>query len=169
MSFTSNTSSFMRVSLLLLLLCAFGFSLSAQDIPFIKAEQITAWKNADTDTLYVLNFWATWCAPCVEELPAFEKLNKNYADKKVKVILISTDFKRNVEPKVKPFVKKRKLESTVVFMNESNPNNYIDLVDTTWSGAIPATLIVSKKKNVSRFFEKKLTYAELEAAVKEAL
>ena len=146
-----------------------SLGLSAQDIPFIKADQITHWKNADTDTVYVLNFWATWCAPCVEELPSFEKLNKNYADKKVKVILISTDFKRNVEPKVKPFVKKKKLESQVVFMNEPDPNKYVDLVDTSWSGAIPATLIVSKQKGVSLFFEKKLTYEELEAAVKKVV
>jgi thiol-disulfide isomerase/thioredoxin len=144
-------------------------SLLAQNIPFIKADQIALWKNADTDTVYVLNFWATWCAPCVEEMPSFEKLNKAYADKKVKVVLISTDFKRNVESNVKPFVKKKKLESQVVFMDEPNPNNYINAVDSTWSGAIPATLIWSKQKNVSQFFEKKLTYEELEAAVKKAL
>lgn len=150
-----------------LLSCFAG--LSAQNIPFIKSEQIARWKNADTDTVYVLNFWATWCGPCVEELPSFEKLNKNYADKKVKVILISTDFKRNVEPKVKPFVKKKKLKSEVVFMDEPNPNKYINLVDSTWSGAIPATLIISKQKNASQFFEKKLTYKELEATVKTLL
>ena len=144
-------------------------SLIAQNIPFIKADQIALWKNADTDTVYVLNFWATWCAPCVEEMPSFEKLNKTYADKKVKVVLISTDFKRNVESNVKPFVKKKKLESQVVFMDEPNPNNYINAVDSSWSGAIPATLIWSKQKNVSQFFEKKMTYEELEAAVKKAL
>lgn len=154
------------VPILLFFSCS---GLSAQNIPFIKADQIARWKNADSDTVYVLNFWATWCAPCVEELPSFEKLNKNYADKKVKVVLISTDFKRNVETGVKPFVKKKKIESQVVFMDEPNPNNYIDAVDSTWSGAIPATLIWSKKKGVSQFFEKKLTYNELEATVKKAM
>ena len=143
--------------------------LSAQSIPFIKADQIDRWKNTDSDTIYVLNFWATWCGPCVEELPSFEKLNDAYADKKVKVVLISTDFKRNVEPKLKPFVKKKKLKSEVVFIDEPNPNNYINAVDSTWSGAIPATLIWSKQKNVSQFFEKKLTYEELESAVKSGL
>ena len=74
-------------------------ALGAQNIPFIKADQITRWKTAETDTTYVLNFWATWCGPCVEELPSFEKLNRKYAGQNVKVILISTDFKRNVEKK----------------------------------------------------------------------
>lgn len=145
-----------------------GSALQAQNIPFIKADQITRWKTADTDTVYVLNFWATWCGPCVEELPSFEKLNRAYADRKVKVILISTDFKRNVETGVKPFVRRKNLQSEVVFMDESNPNNYINLVDSTWTGAIPATLILSKRKDGAQFFEKKLNYEELEEAVKKA-
>ena len=83
----------MRIRILFLFVLA-GFGLSAQNIPFIKADQIGRWKNADSDTVYVLNFWATWCAPCVEELPSFEKLNKAYAGKPVKEVLINTDFKR---------------------------------------------------------------------------
>ncbi len=158
----------MKILLLFPALLAASF-LQAQNIPFIKADQIIRWKSADNDTVYVLNFWATWCGPCVEELPSFEKLNQAYADRKVKVILISTDFKRNVENVVKPFVQRKNLKSEVVFMDESNPNNFINLVDTTWSGAIPATLILSKRKNSVQFFEKKMTYEDLEAAVKKAL
>ena len=71
----------------------FAANLSAQEIPFIKTAQLEQWLNADTDTVYVLNFWATWCGPCVAELPEFEKLNEKYAAQKVKVVLISTDFK----------------------------------------------------------------------------
>ena len=158
----------MKFTPLFLILFTAGV-LNAQNIPFIKADQITRWKTADNDTLYVLNFWATWCGPCVEELPSFEKLNRKYAGQKVKVILISTDFKRNVEKGVKSFVQRKKLKSEVVFMDESNPNNYVNLVDTTWSGAIPATLIVSRRKNVAAFFEKQLTYKELRAVIKKAL
>ena len=144
-------------------------ALPAQDIQLIKSGQIEQWKQADTDTVWVLNFWATWCAPCVAELPSFEKLNTNYADQKVKVVLISTDFKKELETRVKPFVKKKKLKSQVVFMDESNPNNWIDLVSTEWSGAIPATLIIAKRKNQYLFFEKQLSYEELEAALRTVL
>mgnify|MGYP002860864178 FL=1 len=153
----------------------FGFllgcvlQLTAQDIPYIKADQLTRWKNAGNDTLYVLNFWATWCAPCVAELPEFEKLHREYAGQKVKVILISTDFRREVDKKVIPFVKRKKLKSQVVFLDERTPNDWINLVSTDWTGAIPATLIVNKQRGYERFFEKQLSYKELEKAVMEGL
>lgn len=141
----------------------------AQDIPFIKSPQLEQWKNAENDTIYVLNFWATWCGPCVAELPEFEKLNKHFAGQKVQVILISTDFKRDVESRVKPFVKRKKLKSKVVFIDEPTPNNWINLVNPEWSGAIPATLIVCKNRGFEQFFEKQLDYETLEHTVQAAL
>jgi len=155
---------YMKQSLILVLFLL-GSTLSAQHIPFIKTADLEAWMNADNDTIYVLNFWATWCGPCVAELPAFEKLNKKYASRKVKVVLISTDFKRNVESKVKPFVRRKNLRSQVVFMNESDPNVWVNLVSPEWSGSIPATLILSKRKNKRLFIEGQMTFKELEATV----
>lgn len=159
----------MKKVLLFGLLLGLVFPLAAQDVPYIKAEQLTSWKNSDSDTVYVLNFWATWCAPCVAELPDFEKLNSVYAGKPVKVILVSTDFRRDVDTKVKPFVKRKKLNSSVVFIDERTPNEWIDLVSTQWTGAIPATLIVNKSRGFERFFEKRLQFEELDQAVREAL
>jgi len=153
----------------LLVLCTVVTSATAQNIPFIQADQIAHWKTVDTDTVFVINFWATWCGPCVAELPAFERLNKKYAAQKVKVLLVSTDFKRDVDQKLKAFIKRKKIKSQVVFMNESNPNKWIDLVSPDWSGSIPATLIVSKRKAYERFFEKSLSWEELETAVKAAV
>ncbi|MBL7775858.1 MAG: TlpA family protein disulfide reductase [Saprospiraceae bacterium] len=144
-------------------------ALPAQDIPFVKADQLTAWKNSASDTVYVLNFWATWCAPCVAELPEFEKLHEQYAGQPVQVILISNDFRRDVEKKLIPFVRRKKLKSRVVFLDERTPNDWIDLVSTEWTGAIPATLIVRKNRNYERFFEKRLHFDELDGAVREAL
>lgn len=151
--------------LLFLLLVSANLGAQAQEIPFIRKETLQQWLNADTDTVYVLNFWATWCAPCVEELPAFEKLHKEYGPKNIKVVLISTDFKRNVESKLKPFVKRKNLQSQVVFMDEPNPNNWVNMVSPEWSGALPATLIVYKRKNIALFFEKQLNYETLEEMV----
>ncbi|MCC6462512.1 MAG: redoxin domain-containing protein [Saprospiraceae bacterium] len=159
----------MRKTFLFGYLLALGATLSAQEIPHIKADQLSAWKNAETDTVFVLNFWATWCAPCVAELPEFEKLHQAFSAQPVQVILINTDFRRDVEKRVRPFVQRQKLQSQVVFMDETTPNNWIDLVSADWSGAIPATLIVSKRRGFERFFEKQLRYEELEQTLREAL
>ena len=143
--------------------------LAAQEVPFIKSDQLTQWKNSDSDTVYVLNFWATWCAPCVAELPNFERLTSEYADKTVKVILVNTDFRRDVDTRLKSFLAKKNLQSQVVFIDERTPNKWIDLVSTEWTGAIPATLIVNKRSGFEQFFEKQLHFEELQKAVQSAL
>jgi thiol-disulfide isomerase/thioredoxin len=155
--------------LILYLVLFWSGNLVAQEIPFIRRDQIEYWKNTPSDTIYVVNFWATWCAPCVAELPAFEKLHERYSGKNVQVVLVSNDFKKQVESKLKPFVRQKKLKSKVVFMDESNPNSWINLVSTEWSGSIPATLLISTKKNKVLFFEKPLKYKALERALRSMM
>ncbi|TNE64628.1 MAG: TlpA family protein disulfide reductase [Bacteroidetes bacterium] len=159
----------MKKTLLLCMLAGWAFTLTAQDIPFIKADQLTAWKNSESDTVFVLNFWATWCAPCVAELPEFERLTQAYADQKVKVILVNADFRSDVYTKLRSFLERKQLQSQVVYIDERTPNKWIDLVSPEWSGAIPATLVVRKSHDFEQFFEKRLHYDDLEKAVKAAL
>lgn len=98
------------------------------------------------DTLYVINFWATWCAPCVEEMPYFEQLHEETAGKKIKVLLVSLDFKKDLETKLRPFLQKRQLKPQVIHLADGKYNNWIDRVSPEWSGAIPATLLVKGKQ-----------------------
>ncbi len=119
------------------------------------------------DTTYVVNFWATWCKPCVKELPYFERINKEYADKKVKVILASLDFPNKIQSQVVPFIKKNKLHSEIVLLDDADANSWIPKVSKEWSGAIPATVIY---KNDSRtFYEKSFTYEELKTEIQNLL
>lgn len=121
----------------------------------------------DNDTTYVVNFWATWCVPCVEELPNFEKLNATYKDKKVKVLLVSIDFPKMAETKLLPFIKTHNLKSEVMLLNDPDANSWINKVDSTWSGAIPATVIYKGKKR--QFYEKSFSFEELEGEVRKFL
>lgn len=112
------------------------------------------------NTTYVVNFWATWCGPCVKELPAFEKVNKEFANKNVEVILVSLDFPKQVEKKLIPYINKKKLRSKVVLLDDINEDIWIKDIDSTWSGAIPATLIYNKSKR--KFYKKSFDYTALE-------
>ncbi len=113
------------------------------------------------DTTYVVNFWATWCGPCVEELPYFEKLSTIYKKQPVKVILMSLDFKSKLQTDVIPFVKKHKLAAEVYVVNEADQQAFIEKVDRKWSGAIPATWFVNTNKKINSFYEKEFTYNDL--------
>ncbi|WP_345004293.1 TlpA disulfide reductase family protein [Snuella lapsa] len=115
------------------------------------------------DVTYVINFWATWCRPCVKELPYFEKLNTEYAGKNVKVILVSLDFPHLYESKLKPFILNHKIKSKVVALDDADMNSWIPQVNEAWSGAIPATVIYRNGKR--KFFEQSFTYEELENEV----
>ena len=127
-------------------------------------EKILANKN---DTTYVVNFWATWCKPCVKELPYFEKVNKEYADDKVKVILASLDFPNKIQSQVVPFIKKNKLHSEIVLLDDPDANSWIPKVSEEWSGAIPATVIY--KNDTRKFYEKSFTYEELKTEINKLL
>ncbi|OMP30195.1 TlpA disulfide reductase family protein [Mangrovimonas sp. DI 80] len=122
---------------------------------------IQPYLTSNDDKTYVVNFWATWCAPCVKELPYFEQLGTNFKDKNVEVILISLDFPNQYESKLIPFIEKNQLQSKVVALNDPDSNSWIPKVSDTWTGALPATLIFNAKDR--KFFEKSFDYSELES------
>ncbi len=136
-----------------------SLNLSAQHIDLITVDQLYSRINSGRDSTYIINFWATWCAPCVKELPDFEKLNDQYGNEKLKVLLVNMDYKSKLNNSVLPFIKKNGIKNEVFLLNEADPQVYINRIDSSWSGALPATLMIKEKKR--EFFEKDFTYAEL--------
>lgn len=137
------------------------------DLEIFDYEGLKPFLNRSDDKTYVVNFWATWCAPCVKELPYFEALNENYKNKNVEVILVSLDFPRHYEKKLKPFIKKHNLQSNVIAFDDPDQNKWIPAINKDWSGAIPATIIYNK--NERKFYERSFDYEELETELKTIL
>jgi len=132
-----------------------------QEPRIIKWGELEQLMQTKSDTTYIFNFWATWCAPCVKELPHFEKLASVNKDKKIKLILVSLDFKRQFESKLVPFITENKIQSEVLLLDEPDHNQWIDKVDPSWNGSIPATLIIDTKNKEKHFYEREFTYEEL--------
>lgn len=130
-----------------------------QNVKLITIDQLQERVKNGKDSTYVVNFWATWCAPCIKELPHFEKLKQEFKSEKLAVLLISVDFKSKLTSAVVPFVKRKNLKNEVFLLNESNPQEYIDRVDPSWSGSIPATLFIKNDKR--KFVESEFTYEQL--------
>jgi thiol-disulfide isomerase/thioredoxin len=111
--------------------------------------------------LHVVNFWATWCPPCVTELPYFEKLSKEYQDKEVKFILISLDFPSQIESRLIPFLKTNKITADVRVMTNIDYNSWIEKVDSSWQGNIPVTLFFNNARKIRYFHPSEVTEKEL--------
>jgi thiol-disulfide isomerase/thioredoxin len=148
-------------SYFVLLFGGINFSVNAQsvkEISLLNLQEIFASKESKVN---VINFWATWCKPCVEELPGFETLSKIYSFKEVGVTLVSMDFISQID-RVNQFVSKYNLVSNVVLLNEPDYNSWINKVEPSWSGALPATLIINMESGERKFFEKSMKPEELQ-------
>ena len=123
-------------------------------------------QNKDNDTIYVVNFWATWCRPCVEELPLFDSINQAYKNQKLKLVLVSLDMVDSAATKVVDFISNKQISSEVVVLTDGRTNRWIDLIDPNWSGAIPFTIV--KYNQQSAYYEKQYhSYADLEKNIQE--
>ena len=117
--------------------------------------------NQKGDKIYVVNFWATWCAPCIKELPYFEVLDQR---EDVEVLLVSLDFPKHKESRLLPFIKKHKLQARVVLLDDADENSWINDIHPNWNGALPATLIYTKKQR--GFYEQSFTAFRLDKILK---
>ena len=152
----------MKTRLLVLLLFSSCFTFG-QEISVVDFEELQPRLSFENDTTYVVNFWATWCLPCVKEMPAFQQIHDEYANEKIKVLLVSLDFVKQIDSRLIPFIEKYELTPEVIVLNDPDANAWIDKVSPDWSGALPATLIFNK--HFRGFYEQGFDYTSLKQIV----
>jgi len=150
----------MRNFVFLLFLGLLSYSATAQ-VTVVKWSELESYLAEESDKVRVVNFWATWCGPCVKELPYFQAAHEKWGDADIEVVLVSLDDVEILDKRVTPFVDRKGLTAKVMLLDETDYNMFIPKVDERWSGAIPMTLILDDDSNKRVFLEKELTQSEL--------
>lgn len=148
---------------------AFVMAASSQTVAKWKIEDVVKSFSGKNDTVYVVNFWATFCKPCIEEIPDFIRIVEKYKTQKVKLLLVSLDLPSYYPAKIAAFAKKNNYKTNIVWLNETNADHFCPMIDAKWSGAIPSTIIVNNKTGYKKFAEDQMKPEEFEAALKVAI
>lgn len=141
--------------------------ISAQEIKKIKITDLEK-TIAESKKPLIVNFWATFCIPCIEEIPYFQEEVKNHAADSVQLILVSLDLSDDYS-KIAPFAKRRKFTAPIVWLNETNADYFCPKVDPQWSGAIPSSLFINNKNGYRKFYEEQLSHEKLKEAIARCL
>ena len=153
----------MKKLLVLAVLSLFVLQAFAQKAEVVKLEDLQKKIDAKSEKILVINFWATWCGPCIKELPLFEKLHLENRPN-VEVTLVSMDLDLDPDQqKVDKFILRKKIQAPVVLLDAKNPNEWINKIDKQWSGSLPATLVINQKTGQRKFIGKELHEGGLEA------
>jgi thiol-disulfide isomerase/thioredoxin len=136
----------------------------------LKPADFGKFKDSAKGKVLVLNFWATWCGPCVAEFPELVALDAKYRDKGVKLVGITADEPEDVQPKVIPFIKKHQVKFDIIRQDTDDPEEMMSQITKDWNGVIPVTFVYDKKGNLaySHFgiIDRDLLVAEIEKALK---
>lgn len=149
------------------LIMILSLSSHAQNVKVIKLKELQNILNQKSDSVLVVNFWATWCKPCVKEIPDFVKLQAELANTKTKFVFVNVDKAEDANTVVAKFVKKKKIQGTVLLLDDQNANYWMPAIDRHWGGSIPATLIYNQGNKKRKFFEGQLSKDELKKLIEE--
>jgi thiol-disulfide isomerase/thioredoxin len=144
-----------------------SLAIHAQEIKKVKIGDVINMIDTSTCPL-VVNFWATWCGPCVHELPWIEKQVNAMKKENVRLLLVSLDFHEDYPKKIIEFAKKHGYDmSQIVWLDETDANMFCPKIDKSWGGTIPVTLMVNNKTHYRQFYEEQIPEQRLKLELKK--
>lgn len=147
------------------ILMAASVAIKAQELRLVNFPELEQELKKGSDTLKVVNFWASWCGPCIAEMPHFVKAQEEWKTAKVKFIYVSLDFVKNIQNAEK-VARKKGLEGTW-FLLKDDPNTYVNKIDPNWEGQIPVTLLVKPDQGYKIHYGQFTSYEELNTFIQE--
>lgn len=158
----------MKKYLLIIVLMVLCGAAMSQDLKKVKIGDIEEYiKKSDHPIL--VSFWATWCAPCVEEIPWLQEGVEKHKSDSVELILVSLDFPTYYPTKVKDFIKQRNFKATFMWLDETDADMFCPRVDKKWDGTIPVTLFVNNKNGYRKFMNRQMTDRQVIPEIKKML
>lgn len=136
-------------------------SIYSQEVKKIKIVELEK-TIRESKTPLIVNFWATFCKPCLEEMPYFQALSRK---NNVTLLLVSLDLQKSYPAKIKNYIVKNKYTSPVFWLDEYDADYFCPKVDSSWSGAIPASLFLNNSTGYRKFFEDQLSKEKLEKEI----
>ena len=163
----SEHSEKMKALITIGILISLSLPSAGQDIKVVDFDDLEPWLALKNDTVYVVNFWATWCKPCTEEIPDFVKANRKFEDRNYKMLFVSLDMPDSIDGRLRSFISNNKISSEVIVLDDPDFNSWINKVDKSWKGSIPATLIYYP--GYRKFVEGTLDYEKIVKYVEPGL
>lgn len=124
--------------------------------------------KSNRGNVVLVNLWATWCAPCREEMPALVALQSRLASKGLKLVTVSADEPED-EASARQFLSEQKVPSPAYIKRVENDEKFIESLDPKWSGALPASFLYDRNGRKVRAFIGEVDMKELEAAIRKLL
>lgn len=134
----------------------------AQEVRVIDFKTLKSRYTNHSDTSYVIHFFASWCVPCLKEMPILTSYAERKKKTKTVLLLVSLDLVKDGERVLEELIRKHNIQQPVYLLNETNGNTWIGKMDRTWTGSIPATFVVNNKKRMNRKWIDVLTESKLE-------
>ena len=159
----------MKRLITVLALLVYSITAQSQEISKWKITDVEKYISSKNSEVLVINFWATFCKPCVAEIPSFIEITDQYKSQNVQLLLVSLDLPSYYPSKIAAFAKKNAFTTNIVWLDETNADYFCPKMDTRWSGSIPATLIINTKNGYRKFFEEEMDAATFEKELKMAI
>lgn len=151
-------------AVLALLLAAQALGAEGQLLPATPAD-LRAALDARKGRVVLVNFWATWCRPCLKELPALLALEQEYASRGFELLAVSLDEPADGDAIVQPFLTKWFPSLRSLIRSSPDMDAMVSVVDPAWNEVLPTSYVVDRNGRVAAQLQGGKSAAEFEAAI----